>query len=446
MGQTPSIVDIPDEWGEILAHLSVDDIARCSRERVSQERDTVYLNGRVFDMDERTVDLCVAILDAHAHLNGTRFQLVPGRMTEERFWAALFGCLTNEENGNDDDCETEIDDSFEVDVVEERKPPCSPQSRMGTRRSPIANLEKLYEQSENGHGSLQESRSDFIRLIQEQQAHIDRLERSLREANHQQRKMAIELQNLKGNMTQIPIQQLQTANTYETPKGDQSVAALDMGETRSLLNLAAENDRVDVIKDLLNDQPHNVVKDMLAGVSIESTSVKDAKFSPPLLHIAVKCGAVNAATCLLRMGADPSIRPIVPAPFMSSSYTPRRSAKRSESGMVVEEDQDYRKFHKMTAYELAFGTNNNASTTEAPPSWFGFSTPKNTATRNLEGLRHAFSAEVLRALGSDEADRLQQLFDSGLEVDAKIGDKPLAKWADELESVNCIHVIKDMTS
>lgn len=80
MGQTPSIVDIPDEWGEILAHLSVDDIARCSRERVSQERDTVYLNGRVFDMDERTVDLCVAILDAHAHLNGTRFQLVPGRM------------------------------------------------------------------------------------------------------------------------------------------------------------------------------------------------------------------------------------------------------------------------------------------------------------------------------------------------------------------------------
>ena len=357
----------------------------------------------------------------------------------------------------DDDYETgdEIDVSFEADIVdEERKPPCPPQSRIEARRSPIANLEKLYEQSETGHGLQHESRSDFMRVIQEQQAHIARLQRSLREANHQRRKLAAELNKERklrksngGNMTSESIQ----LNEYATPKKGNQSAAQDAGETtfdekRSLLNLAAENDRVDVIKDLLNDQPHNIVKDLLTGVSIESTSVKDAKFSPPLLHIAVKCGAVNAATCLLRMGADPSIRPIVPAPFMSSSYTPRRSVKRSESSMVVEEDDDYRKFNGRSAYELAFGTGNDALTAEATlnTSWFGFGTPRKAPTRNLEGLRHAFTAEALRALGSDEADRLQQLLDSGLEVDTKIGDRPLIKWAKELESVNCVHVIKDM--
>ena len=367
--------------------------------------------------------------------------------TEERFWAALFGCLPTGENDMvspvDDDCETgdDIGDSSKVNVVDkERKPPRPPQSRIGTRRSPVANLEKLYKQSENGHGSQHESRSDLIRLIEEQQAQIERLQRSLQEANHQRRKMAIELQKY---LTPQP-NNFQRANPYETPNDGQS-AALDVDEIRSLLNLAAENDRVDVIRNLLNDQPPNVVKDLLAGVSIESTSVKDAKFSPPLLHIAVKCSAVNAATCLLRLGADPSIRPIVPAPFLESTYTPRRSAKRSESDMVVEEDKDYRKFNGVTAFELAFGRGDDASNNEAPlnTSWFGFGTPRKAATRNVEGLRHAFSAEALRALGSDEADRLRQLFDSGLEVDTKIGDRPLVKWAEELESVNCIHVIKD---
>ena len=81
MGQTPSIVDIPDEWDEILSNLSVDEIVRSSGERVFRDSvGTMYLDGRVFDLDERTVDLGVAILDAHAHLRGKRFKLVPGRM------------------------------------------------------------------------------------------------------------------------------------------------------------------------------------------------------------------------------------------------------------------------------------------------------------------------------------------------------------------------------
>jgi len=85
MGQTPSIVDIPDEWGEILSSLSIDDIVRSSRKRVFHDKgtDTMYLDGRVFDLDERTVDLGVAILGAYAHLKGKRFKLVPGRMVSQ---------------------------------------------------------------------------------------------------------------------------------------------------------------------------------------------------------------------------------------------------------------------------------------------------------------------------------------------------------------------------
>eukprot|EP00985_Skeletonema_marinoi_P021203 scaffold12909_cov133-Skeletonema_marinoi.AAC.15 len=147
-------------------------------------------------------------------------------------------------------------------------------------------------------------------------------------------------------------------------------------EQRSLLSLAAEHDRVDVIKELLSiSQNEDVNTSLLFGFTSadehelsnnnnnnneqndasESTNVI---FVPPPLHAAVAHGSVNAASCLLRMGADPSIRPIVPTPYLSRNYQPssptNTRGKRRPSSM--EEDRNYKKYHEMSAWELAFGS------------------------------------------------------------------------------------------
>ena len=131
-------------------------------------------------------------------------------------------------------------------------------------------------------------------------------------------------------------------------------------EQRSLLSLAAEHDRVDVIQELLRDATlHDT---LLAGV-VHPDVVRggegddDARsFVPPPLHAAVAHGSTNASSCLLRMGADPSVRPAVPSAYLTggNNRMPRRRSSSGHSGM--EEDGNYRKYHDMSAWELAFGS------------------------------------------------------------------------------------------
>lgn len=92
MGQAPSIAELPPEWEEILPNVTKEDILRSSRKKckVVGEAKSVYLDSDIFDLDEH-VPMALAILRAHPHLKDIRFKLVPGRMTEERYWAALFG-------------------------------------------------------------------------------------------------------------------------------------------------------------------------------------------------------------------------------------------------------------------------------------------------------------------------------------------------------------------
>jgi len=260
-----------------------------------------------------------------------------------------------------------------------------------------------------------------------------------------------------------------------------------LDEKRSLLGLAAEHDRVDVIKDLLNDST-DIVETLLAGTSAHrDDDGEDLPFSPPPLHIAVAHGSVNATACLLRMNADPSLRPTVPSRFLSSSYTPSKVSSRSNSGMSSEEDRNFKKYHELTAWELAFGgvrvikddLDDEADMAhvvmeESEPnqrkSWFGFGTPTkadeiivttettsdgttrvmkisplNIPQTKLDGIKNAFSAEALRCIGSNEVARLRQLLDAGMEPsNLLIANKDFREWAIEVNAKDCVDLLDSM--
>ena len=291
-------------------------------------------------------------------------------------------------------------------------------------------------------------------------------------------------------------------------------------EQRSLLSLAAEHDRVDVIKELLSiSQNDDVNSSLLCGFSSadehntsnnnnnninpnEKINEQDATnespnndvfFVPPPLHAAIAHGSVNAASCLLRMGADPSIRPIVPTPYLSRNYqpSPTSTATRSRSRSSMEEDRNYKKYHEMSAWELAFGSiviledddfddsNDEEMKVEEEEEvrekrgWFGFGggssshkkeeddiiiqqqqdangknrivrrrQPLNIAPNKLEGIRHAFTAEALRAIGADEVERLKQLLDSGMDSEMEVAGKSLVSWAIEMEADGCCELLR----
>jgi hypothetical protein len=126
-------------------------------------------------------------------------------------------------------------------------------------------------------------------------------------------------------------------------------------------------------------------------------------FVPPL-HIAVASGSTHATTALLRMGADPSIQPI-----FSHQVTggPMAKFQRCRGG----------------AYELL---------SSASPI-----TNKLLSQSVVDQLKHAFTAEALRAIGSDEVHRLKQLLAGGMPHTEKVGDMSLYQWAVELKALQC---------
>ncbi|KAL9186374.1 hypothetical protein ACHAXT_005612 [Thalassiosira profunda] len=249
-------------------------------------------------------------------------------------------------------------------------------------------------------------------------------------------------------------------------------------EQRSLLSLAAEHDRVDVLQELLRGPSSDdsaLFSSLLAGTSHdgEDRGGDDAAFVPPPLHAAVAHGATHAASCLLRRGADPSLRPSVPMAYRAHGYQPYR-----RSGAGVEEDRNFQKYHGLSAWELAFGSTvvvdgkDVAEEEEAEESttkggWFGFGpsktepaptaasataatgpprlkkkAPLNIPPAKREGIRHAFAAEALRAIGSDEVDRLRQLLDAGMAPDTEAAGKTLGGWARELDATGCCELLR----
>ena len=214
MGNAASIAELPPEWEGILPNITHADIIRSSRNncRFDDQTKTVYLNGDKFDLDDDDhVPTALAILRAYPHLKDIRFKLVPGKMTEEVYWAALFGILHY--GGIDvDDLVGKVGDDYEtgdeaeaIDISSEDVPQSSfetpgkkPARSPIKGRTPIAKLERAYYDNDNGDAP--ESNADetntppfYLDEIKAQQAHIERLTKSLREANHKTRKLALEL-------------------------------------------------------------------------------------------------------------------------------------------------------------------------------------------------------------------------------------------------------------
>merc|ERR1739844_818740 len=64
----------------------------------------------------------------------------------------------------------------------------------------------------------------------------------------------------------------------------------------------------------------------------------------------------------------------------------------------------------------------------------------------LEGIRDAFTAEMLRAIGSDDPIRFVELLDSGFDINSDIGDKNIGIWCSEMEATECRRVFDEYHS
>jgi len=248
---------------------------------------------------------------------------------------------------------------------------------------------------------------------------------------------------------------------------DELEEPITLKEKRALIALAAQHDRVDILKSILQPSPNsrdcvalaqlllnNVIIDQ--GEKYTADDLEDV-FLPPL-HIAIISSSTNAASCLLRMGSDPSIRPEIPEDWEGPGWT-------DENGEVIIDQDIWTKFHGMSAWELAFGTlrRMNANETKAVKrGWFGFRSSSSKGDEKvpelyvtvkiehskLEGIRHAFTAEALRAIGSDEVGRLKQLLDSGLGhlEPIEIGGKDLCRWCLEMGAKKCVEILKSYST
>jgi len=166
---------------------------------------------------------------------------------------------------------------------------------------------------------------------------------------------------------------------------------LDENDIPHLLSLAAEHDRVDILQSVLEDVPKDKISDVL----------NNNNGTIPPLHIAISFGSINAVNCLLRMGANPCIRP-----------------------QIVKGEDSFRKFDKLNAYQLI---------------------QKLNLGDKKEMVETAFFMESLRALNGGEVERVVELLESGVKVE---GDNGLLNWAQDMEkdkegSTNgCLEVIR----
>eukprot|EP00956_Cyclotella_meneghiniana_P015083 scaffold22859_cov54-Cyclotella_meneghiniana.AAC.3 len=189
MGQVTSSVAIPASWLEILPNIKGEDILRSSKKRCRISEDKrVYLDDEVFDLDEH-VPLALEILSVHPYLKDVRFKLVPSKMPEEKFWAALFGILNDgavdiDKLIGDVTTDAILDDYDTGDEVELNRSASSPSSvKAKSAQSPHRDFQV---DSSN-------TTSPYLEEIQAQNELISRLQKSLREANHKIRKLGIEV-------------------------------------------------------------------------------------------------------------------------------------------------------------------------------------------------------------------------------------------------------------
>lgn len=214
------------------------------------------------------------------------------------------------------------------------------------------------------------------------------------------------------------------AETNDKKEEEEVEEVTSTHEKRSLLVLAAEHDRVDILKAILADDSED--RDTLLNSSI------------PPLHISIAYGSTNAVQSLLRMGADPSVRP---------NIEQIKADAQAEGEEQLVDIPNMGRFDKLSAWELAFGKEGEQQEEKKKSSgWFGGGKSNSSgidiAPSKLEGIRHAFTAEGLRCIGSDEVDRLKQLIDSGMPSTIDIGGKNLYDWAVEMGALQCEELLR----
>jgi hypothetical protein len=219
--------------------------------------------------------------------------------------------------------------------------------------------------------------------------------------------------------------------------GDENEEVTSFADKLSVLLLAAEHDRVDILKAILTDNEDDKQGLMNSGI--------------PPLHVAISFGSTNTTHSLLRMGADPSIRPNV--------ADVRKHHKAQDYKVEI---QNMNRFDGVSAWELAFGNaafeklqqeggggngkwslfgsadNKDKGGAEKP----SIIRPVNMQPPKREGIKHAFTAEALRCIGGDESDRLEQLLDSGMPPTIDMGGKDLYGWAVEMGALKCEELLR----
>jgi hypothetical protein len=141
-------------------------------------------------------------------------------------------------------------------------------------------------------------------------------------------------------------EQHEDANGYEESDDEEEQVLTSFWEKQSLLMLAAEHDRVDILKSILTDEDEDKERLMNGGI--------------PPLHLAITFGSVNTTQSLLRMGADPSVRPNVDEIL---------EQKRDQPADSKVEIANIRRFHGVSAWELAFGNQSYEQMHKNPMSW-----------------------------------------------------------------------------
>lgn len=209
-------------------------------------------------------------------------------------------------------------------------------------------------------------------------------------------------------------------------------------EKRSLLVLAAEHDRVDILQAILGEEERLQSGDGGEGAAVAATDRAARRDDllhggVPPLHIAASHGSINATNFLLRKGADPSVRPTSAALAGAESVdVPNRN-----------------RFESVSAWELVFGYGDendswhgaNPTPPPRPPRRRNFR-PVDLPPSKREGIRHAFTAEALRCIGSDEVDRLRQLLESGVPPTIDLGGRDLHAWCVEMGAARCAALLR----
>ena len=286
-----------------------------------------------------------------------------------------------------------------------------------------------------------------------------------------------------------------SSGEYESESADESVESSyddeeedgqpSLHERRSLLSLAAEHDRVDIINTLLSGGApsgaggQQQVDPALVDLLLNNHPKHEDIFIPPL-HVAISSGSTRAVAALLRLGSDPSTRPEVPR-----GYIPPWVEGGGDVVRTPNTRSSWRKFDGMSAWELAYGreateedgedsdieedeptvparrsyffgrfgsaaakekdsaADSNNDKAEGAKKTIRKRSPLNIAPSKLEGIRHAFTAEALRATGSDEVDRLAQLVNAGMDKGVEAGGKNLLGWAQEMDALGCVKMLTE---